>query len=69
MLQNGNMFGGQQKTPIIIKLIVGKVGARDPHSQNFQNMFASVPGLKIYSLISIDSQKYFAYYIKSSDQY
>ena len=43
------MFGGQQKTPIIIRLIVGRGWGQGPtHSQNFQNMFASVPGLKIY---------------------
>lgn len=43
------MFGGQQKTPIIIRLIVGRGWGQGPtHSQNFQNMFASIPGLKIY---------------------
>ncbi|MDA9726427.1 hypothetical protein N9U40_00975, partial [Candidatus Pelagibacter sp.] len=43
------MFGGQQKAPIIIRLIVGRGWGQGPtHSQNFQNMFASVPGLKIY---------------------
>jgi len=43
------MFGGQQKTPIIIRLIVGRGWGQGPtHSQNFQSMFASVPGLKIY---------------------
>lgn len=43
------MFGGQQKTPIIIRLIVGRGWGQGPtHSQNFQNMFANVPGLKIY---------------------
>lgn len=43
------MFGGQQKTPIIIRLIVGRGWGQGPtHSQNFQNMFASVPGIKIY---------------------
>ena len=37
------------KTPIIIRLIVGRGWGQGPtHSQNFQNMFASVPGLKIY---------------------
>ena len=44
------MFGGQQKAPIIIRLIVGRGWGQGPtHSQNFQNMFASIPGLKIYS--------------------
>jgi len=43
------MFGGQKKSPIIIRLIVGRGWGQGPtHSQNFQNMFASVPGLKIY---------------------
>ncbi len=43
------MFGGQQKTPIIIRLIIGRGWGQGPtHSQNFQNMFANVPGLKIY---------------------
>ncbi len=44
------MFGGQQKAPIIIRLIVGRGWGQGPtHSQNFQNMFASIPGLKIYT--------------------
>jgi pyruvate dehydrogenase E1 component beta subunit len=43
------MFGGQQKAPIIIRLIVGRGWGQGPtHSQNFQNMFASVPGLRVY---------------------
>ena len=43
------MFGGQQTTPVVIRLIVGRGWGQGPtHSQNFQNMFASVPGLKIY---------------------
>lgn len=43
------MFGGQQKCPIIVRLIVGRGWGQGPtHSQNFQNMFATVPGLKIY---------------------
>lgn len=43
------MFGGQQKAPIIIRLIVGRGWGQGPtHSQNFQNMFASIPGLKVY---------------------
>lgn len=44
------MFGGQQKAPIVIRLIVGRGWGQGPtHSQNFQNMFASIPGLKIYT--------------------
>ncbi len=43
------MFGGQSKSPIIIRLIVGRGWGQGPtHSQNFQTMFASIPGLKIY---------------------
>ena len=43
------MFGGQQKSPIIIRLIVGRGWGQGPtHSQNFQNMLANVPGLKIF---------------------
>ena len=50
------MFGGQQKTPIIIRLIVGRGWGQGPtHSQNFQNMFASARIKNIYSLLSFNS--------------
>ncbi len=43
------MFGGLKNTPIIIRLIVGRGWGQGPtHSQNFQNMFANIPGLKIH---------------------
>ena len=43
------MFGGKNRVPITIRLIIGRGWGQGPtHSQNFQNMFASVPGLKIY---------------------
>ena len=43
------MFGGKQKTPIIIRLIVGRGWGQGPtHSQNFQNIFATIPGLRVY---------------------
>lgn len=43
------MFGGHAKTPIVIRLIVGRGWGQGPtHSQNFQNLFANIPGLKVY---------------------
>ena len=43
------MFGGKQTIPIVIRLIVGRGWGQGPtHSQNFQNLFANIPGLKIY---------------------
>ncbi len=44
------MFDGNSGTVnITIRLIVGRGWGQGPtHSQNFQNMFASVPGLRVY---------------------
>jgi pyruvate dehydrogenase E1 component beta subunit len=43
------MFGGQQQAPIIVRLIVGRGWGQGPtHSQNFQNLFANIPGLNVY---------------------
>lgn len=43
------MFGGKETVPIVIRLIVGRGWGQGPtHSQNFQNLFANIPGLKVY---------------------
>ena len=43
------MFGGQHRAPIIVRLIVGRGWGQGPtHSQNFQNLFANIPGLNVY---------------------
>jgi len=42
------MFGGQMKVPIVLRLLVGRGWGQGPqHSQNFQALFAHVPGLKV----------------------
>ena len=44
------MFGGQDSVPLVIRTIVGRGWGQGPqHSQNFQAMFAQVPGLKVVS--------------------
>ncbi len=44
------MFGGQSSVPLVIRTIVGRGWGQGPqHSQNFQAMFAQVPGLKVVS--------------------
>ena len=44
------MFGGQASVPLVIRTIVGRGWGQGPqHSQNFQAMFAQVPGLKVVS--------------------
>ena len=44
------MFGGQVPVPIVIRTIIGRGWGQGPqHSQNFQAMFAQVPGLKVVS--------------------
>ena len=44
------MFGGQASVPFVIRMIVGRGWGQGPqHSQNFQSMFAQVPGLKVVS--------------------
>tara|TARA_B100000780_G_scaffold278737_1_gene253427 strand:- start:4348 stop:5397 length:1050 start_codon:yes stop_codon:yes gene_type:complete len=43
------MFGGKETIPIVIRLIVGRGWGQGPtHSQNFQNLFANIPGLRVY---------------------
>lgn len=42
------MFGYQKKMSALIRLIVGKGWGQGPtHSQNFQSLFANIPGIKI----------------------
>jgi len=44
------MFGGQTSVPLVIRTIIGRGWGQGPqHSQNFQAMFAQVPGLKVVS--------------------
>jgi acetoin:2,6-dichlorophenolindophenol oxidoreductase subunit beta len=44
------MYGGQTSVPLVIRTIVGRGWGQGPqHSQNFQAMFAQVPGLKVVS--------------------
>jgi len=44
------MFGGQSSVPLVIRTIIGRGWGQGPqHSQNFQAMFAQVPGLKVVS--------------------
>ena len=44
------MFGGQSSVPLVIRTIVGRGWGQGPqHSQNFQAMFAQIPGLKVVS--------------------
>ena len=43
------MYGGNLQSNITIRAIVGKGWGQGPtHSQNFQSMLGSVPGLKVY---------------------
>lgn len=44
------MFGGQNSVPLVIRMIIGRGWGQGPqHSQNFQAMFAQIPGLKVVS--------------------
>ncbi len=44
------MFGGQTSVPLVIRMIIGRGWGQGPqHSQNFQAMFAQIPGLKVVS--------------------
>ncbi len=43
-----SMFGGQSTAPIVIRMILGQGwGQGNQHSQNLQNLYAHVPGLKV----------------------
>jgi pyruvate dehydrogenase E1 component beta subunit len=42
------MFGGASGVPLTIRMIIGRGWGQGPqHSQNFQAMFANIPGLKV----------------------
>jgi len=42
------MFGGKLKCPLVIRMIVGRGWGQGPtHSQNLQQIFAGIPGLKV----------------------
>jgi pyruvate dehydrogenase E1 component beta subunit len=42
------MFGGQMSVPLTIRAFIGRGWGQGPqHSQNFQALFAQVPGLKV----------------------
>ena len=42
------MFGGKNRVPITIRLIIGRGWGQGPtHSQNLQSWFAHIPGLKV----------------------
>ena len=42
------MFGGKQKVPMVIRMIIGRGWGQGPqHSQSLQALFAHVPGLKV----------------------
>lgn len=44
------MSGGKINVPLVIRLIIGKGWGQGPqHSQSLENIFASVPGLKVVS--------------------
>ncbi|MBF0443791.1 MAG: alpha-ketoacid dehydrogenase subunit beta [Oligoflexales bacterium] len=43
-----SMYGGQKSVPIVIRMIIGMGwGQGNQHSQNLQNVFAHIPGLKV----------------------
>ena len=42
------MFGGKLKCPLVIRMIIGRGWGQGPtHSQNLQQIFAGIPGLKV----------------------
>ncbi len=42
------MYGGKMKVPLTIRTIIGRGWGQGPqHSQNFQGLFAQIPGLKV----------------------
>lgn len=44
------MYGGKMKVPLTIRSIIGRGWGQGPqHSQNFQGLFAQIPGLKVVS--------------------
>lgn len=43
-----SMFGGQQSAPVVVRMIIGQGwGQGNQHSQNLQNLYAHIPGLKV----------------------
>lgn len=43
-----SMYGGQHSAPMVIKAIIGQGwGQGNQHSQNLQNLYAHIPGLKV----------------------
>lgn len=43
-----SMFGGKSSCPIVIRMILGQGwGQGNQHSQNLQNLYAHIPGLKV----------------------
>lgn len=43
-----SMYGGQKSVPMVIRMVIGMGwGQGNQHSQNLQNFFAHVPGLKV----------------------
>ena len=42
------MFGGQINCPLVVRMIIGRGWGQGPtHSQNLQQLFAGIPGLKV----------------------
>ena len=42
------MFGGKLNCPLVIRMIIGRGWGQGPtHSQNLQQIFAGIPGLKV----------------------
>lgn len=42
-----NMFGGQASVPLVVRTVGGGVQLAATHSQNFDTLFAHVPGLRV----------------------
>lgn len=42
-----NMFGGQANVPLVVRTVGGGVQLAATHSQNFDTLFAHVPGLRV----------------------
>ena len=52
------MFGGKNRVPITIRLIIGRGWGQGPtHSQNLQSWFAHVPGLKVVAPSFLNNEK------------
>lgn len=42
-----NMFGGQANVPLVVRTVGGGVQLASTHSQNFDTLFAHIPGLRV----------------------